>query len=542
MRHHKSNAFIDLDGIPYLLGIYMDRCNFQMVDRAMIQSGIYVDTTESMRAVIDIQIDDIGKKNMDGDLNARTNKQKLQDLIEGIRQMALAGKMELPVLCNSMIARINYRLENNRTGHVIRTMSEDVRITNRSTYLDINQNNIDDQALLSNFNDTIISTINQFTHGRDMMILRVTSIRLFYEMLRPDPLTPSVRKQVAPSINQAYNCGYGSLLDYHEAVQNQHFLGDADYRGNDVTPPDWSLFERFYHFEDNGSFIALHTQEINDPRVRTILVPCGKVDVNRAFVINPGHRIIFKFSIWKNDMVLMNDTSIVAKLLRAPVLPGKYHHHHHHHHCDPYHDVLSLCSDGLQMDYNQNSVINRLNNVIADLQDRIEVIEENQAIKDDTGTDSGETDTGGNDDTGTVTPPTTGNDDEESPDYLPGIPVLPERPIDPTNPIQVLYKMVTDLTEKVDQLIEEKNPSTPTPPTTEGESTPEGETEPPVVEEEEEETVPEGESESASVSETVSMHTNVTTAMNKVAKDVNDHQDDNTPTLLDVNSKLIKSE
>ena len=59
MRHHKSNAFIDLDGIPYLLGTYMDRCNFQMVDRAMIQSGIYVDTTESMRAVIDIQIDDI---------------------------------------------------------------------------------------------------------------------------------------------------------------------------------------------------------------------------------------------------------------------------------------------------------------------------------------------------------------------------------------------------------------------------------------------------------------------------------------------------
>ena len=60
------NAFIDLNGIPYLLAEYLDRNNFQQIDRSQIKSEIIVDQSESMRAVIDVSIDDIGKRASDG--------------------------------------------------------------------------------------------------------------------------------------------------------------------------------------------------------------------------------------------------------------------------------------------------------------------------------------------------------------------------------------------------------------------------------------------------------------------------------------------
>ena len=63
MNPHRTNGFIDLNGIPYLIGEYIDRTRFQMVDRGMIQDGIYIDTHEPMRAIVDVRIDDIGKKN-----------------------------------------------------------------------------------------------------------------------------------------------------------------------------------------------------------------------------------------------------------------------------------------------------------------------------------------------------------------------------------------------------------------------------------------------------------------------------------------------
>ena len=53
-----TNAFLNLNGIPYLVGEYLDRQQFRQLDRSMIQNQIAVNTQNSMRAVVKIDIDD----------------------------------------------------------------------------------------------------------------------------------------------------------------------------------------------------------------------------------------------------------------------------------------------------------------------------------------------------------------------------------------------------------------------------------------------------------------------------------------------------
>lgn len=429
-----SNAFLNLDGVPYLLGAYLDRSTFQMVDRGAIQTGIYVDTEMPMRAIIDIQVDDIGKKNQQGDLNVLTNRRQIELLLEGVRQMALHGKTQLPVLDNSLIARVNYRLEQAMNGKVLRSMTEDLRITNRSCYLDISSSLVDDQALISNFSDTIVSTINQFTYGQEKMILRITSIQLFYELYRPDAKMPAIRKE-ACNLNQTFQNAYPNLQQYHEAIQSHHFIGTHHRPCYPMTPPDWSFFEYFYHFEQDGHIIALHMPQLMDPRVNKVNIPCGKIDVNQMFVVNPGQRILFKFSIWKNDLVLMQDTMAIARLLRAPVHNNPHYHHHWCPNPDHYHDMMDNCMQGMQMDYNQNAVINQISGAVTDLQ--AQVAELVKQLNPDSPV--------------------------EDPDDTGSIPILPERPTDPTDPIQILIQNVNALTEKVNDLtqkVDQYHPST----------------------------------------------------------------------------------
>lgn len=428
MNPTRTNGFVNLNGIPYLIGDYIDRTSFQMVDRGMIQDGIYIDTHEPMRAIIDVRIDDIGKKNPEGDPNAQTNAVKVTEFLEAVREAALRGKMELPVIGNCLIAQINYQIENNRTGQVIRSMVEELVIDHRSNFIDISNGDEESQAILSNFCNTAVSSINKFTVAKDVMQLRITNIKFFYVLLQPNELVPPTRKLYPTTYKDAYCGPFDNLYDYHLAAQSQHYLGTNGELGNsNVVPPDWCFFNYFYHFEDNGKHIELHKQQINDPRTTKIKVPCGNVTVNRCFLINPGHRLIFKFSVWKNDMCIMSDTSAIAKLLRAPIFNvpdsdscncGNC--------CDRCYDH---CIDrrGIEMDFKQNAVINQLSGLVTDLTKKVEELETK------------------------IDPPI--EDDPEDPDTV--IPELPEKPFDPNNPIKMLFEMVKDLSEKVDQLMKE---------------------------------------------------------------------------------------
>ena len=321
--NNHTNAFIDLNGIPYVLGEYVDRTQFMQVDRSLIKSNIFIDQTESMRAVIDISIDDIGKVASDGSINAIGNTTKQKNLLKMIRNNASMLDNQLDVIRGGIVLRINYQLENYSTNQVIRSMTEDLRIPERVYALNINSKDVDDNSIIVNFNRAMVSTINEFTHGNDRMVLRITNVQMMYECVKRSIKLPRIKDSIVG--NESYNPLNGSIYDYHKNNQSQHFLGDPRCTsGNGYcdkpTLPAWSVFNRYYHFSEDASDLILHNEEIYDPMNEVVLIPCGNVRINRSFIINPGHRLIFKFSIWKNDVTLVNDTTNVAKALDVPVL------------------------------------------------------------------------------------------------------------------------------------------------------------------------------------------------------------------------------
>lgn len=434
-RHH-TNAFIDLNGVPYLLAEYLDRNNFQQVDRSLIKSEIFVDQTESMRAIIDISIDDIGKRASDGLPSIIGNNTKQKNLLKMITDNFEMMDHHFNVLRRGIVLRVNYQLENYRTRQVIRSMVEDLRITDRNYYLDINPRNINDNAIIVNFCNSMISTINEFTHGRDRMVIRITNIQMFYECLKTSPKVPRIKQSLSyvPYPDLYLPSVYGNEMDYykyHDSMQHHHFIGNApgydysDYGNEDVSmisPPSWSMFSRFYRFDHGGRDIILHGQEINDPMAKVVFLPCGTVRVNRTFMINPGHRLIFKFCIWKNDLTVVSDTTMIAHTIKAPLIEDCYdnicdhdhgehhcgHHHHHKHEEDiinpDYDTIVRLLREGRRIDEKQNCVINTLVGIVRDLQDMISPPTEDPDDPNNPGTDENpdENPDGDNDNEGTT--------------------------------------------------------------------------------------------------------------------------------------------
>lgn len=316
-----TNAFIDLNGVPYVLAEYVDKRSFQQIDRHLIRNEIYVDTREPNRAIVDVNVDDIGKRASDGYPATQGNNTKQKNLLNMATQMCEKLNHQFDTLRRGIVIRVNYQLEKTKNHSVIRSMVEDLPIRDRNYFLEVNSINIDDNAIITNFSDTLISNINEFTHGREQMILRFTNIQMFYECLRRDG---GIRRPVSylPPVKEI------DYYNYHDRIQNHHVYGPngINYAGYGIEPPEailpptWSMFNRYYHFDNDGHKIVFHEQEINDPRMMSVLIPCGNVQINRAFIINPCHKIIFKFSIWKNDLTIVNDCLPLAQAIQTPFL------------------------------------------------------------------------------------------------------------------------------------------------------------------------------------------------------------------------------
>lgn len=388
-----TNAFVDLNGFPYLLAEYLDRRNFQQIDRSMIRSEIHIDQTESMRAIVDISIDDIGKRASDGLPDVIGNTSKFTRLLEMIKTNSDRSDHQLNVVKRSIVIRVNYQLENQRTGQVIRSMCEDLRIDDRSYFLDINPRNIDDNAIIVNFSNSMVSSINEFTHGTDRMLLRITTVQMYYECLQKDPRVPRLQQMVSPQYaGERLPTMYGTeqeMHEYHQQMQHRHVFG---YGGDDgynshcydntsmISPPSWTGFNRYYHFDEDGHMIILHDQEIRYPGVKVLLIAAGVVAVNRAFTINPGHRIVFKFCIWKNDLTVVNDTLPIAEALEAYIGNGCHHDHYHeedhcHHPINPdYETMIRLYRELQCMNDRQNGVINQIMLKLDNLTDQVNAL------------------------------------------------------------------------------------------------------------------------------------------------------------------------
>lgn len=361
-QNRHSNAFLNLNGIPYVLAEYLDKNCFRQIDRSQIVSDVSIDQSESMVAVVDISIDDIGKRGGDGlpaVVGNNTNQKRLLDLIMN----GGCKNSQLNVLKRGIIMRVNYRLENARTHSVLRSMVEDIRINDRLYFIDINPRNVNDNAIITNFTSSVVSTINQFTHGTDKMILRITNVQMFYECVKSGPKVPRI-KQSLTQCNDGYPCSDMSCdpYYYHETNQHHHIMpeGEENIYGAEgvstISPNTWVCFNRFYHFDGKGKDIIFHFDEINDPMTKVALIPCGTMNINRTFIINPGHRIIFKFSVWKNDIIAVYDTSTIANALGAPSFsdcwnPSHHPHHDHDHHHDynpRYESMMVECLTRLQ--------------------------------------------------------------------------------------------------------------------------------------------------------------------------------------------------
>lgn len=398
-----AHVFVDLNGHPYLLAEYMDRHSLQQVDRSAIISGITIDTSDAMRAVIDISINDIGERN-DSTPNIVGNGTKTKWLLDIISRNANQLEGNLPVLKSGIIMRVNYQLEvqgrNRAPGRVIRSMVEDLRITDRKYFLDINRFNFNDNAVIVNFSNSMISTINEFTHGRDRMVLRVTNVQMFYELVSDRQPVPRIKQSLVshpfdrPSGGN-FRSGTNEEYYYQREMQNTHYIGDPPfYTENElVSPPSWAMFNQFYHFDQDGRRIILHQNEIYDPMGKTTLIPCGRANVNRTFLINPGHRLIFKFSVWKNDVTAVFDTLNVARALKAKFYDCSDHHcthgncqcdndHHDHHHDHKYNHHDHGCSEHneysklVSMLFEERKKNEASGKTISDLLDRIKTLED----------------------------------------------------------------------------------------------------------------------------------------------------------------------
>lgn len=322
-RVNHTNVFALINGMPYIVGEYADDEHYQQLDSSMVKNEINIDQSEAMRTVIDMSITDIDRVASTGRLDVLGNNTKKESLIRLIRSNYQQLDHQLPMIKRGLVIRVNYQIENKRTGQVIRTLIETLRIPERYYFLYVNPDNVDDNAIIANFSDSIVSTINQFSHGTDPMILRITSLQLSYELLRQNPVRPRVSKMFHEDVpvyqGPAEYATNHEIYNYHDKMQPRVSIGGYY---NKPQCGNYYHYNTFYHFDETCDSMILHMEEINDKNAQVFNIHVGQVQVNRAFVINPGSRIIFKIAVWKNDLALVNSAREVAEALGVePFVP-----------------------------------------------------------------------------------------------------------------------------------------------------------------------------------------------------------------------------
>ena len=175
--HNAINAFIDINGHPYILDDYLDDIRFKQIDVASVSNSISISSPETNRTIVEISIDNT--KPIIG------NRIKYSRLIETIFKNVRTDRQNiLPVIQKSLIAEVSYTLENQQTGEILKSANEKLSIKNRDYFLDINVKSIADNAidncLITHFEDSLVTSVMEFLHGSETMICRVNNIKLFY--------------------------------------------------------------------------------------------------------------------------------------------------------------------------------------------------------------------------------------------------------------------------------------------------------------------------------------------------------------------------
>lgn len=288
----KINGFIDVREAPYLLGEYIQDDQFIPLPLSEINNGTSI-STENRTSVVTIDIDQT-YKDEEENIFIKGNNQKtleLEDMITNMRDHLM--KHDFGIIRKGLLVRINYRLENAVNGKIIKSVTENFKIYRAGLYSYALPSSVNDIGVINKYSDSVVSTINQFTHGTDGLKLRVNTIKLFYESVIPHPpycdLYPPHYPYGYPMVDPNIPCH----------------------------PVNHNYMNNFFHYGSSNKDIFLNETAIDDER-KFVLIPCGSVFINKAFNVMPSHRIIFRINVWKNDLTVVPDTSTIASLLNIP--------------------------------------------------------------------------------------------------------------------------------------------------------------------------------------------------------------------------------
>ena len=102
----RNKLFLDLNGVPYVVGEYFNNQNLSTIDRTLITNGISIDNTEAYRAVVRINIDDIGRRASDNLPATMGNRTKQKALLTMIHNNAPRLNQVLDTVRPGLIVRV----------------------------------------------------------------------------------------------------------------------------------------------------------------------------------------------------------------------------------------------------------------------------------------------------------------------------------------------------------------------------------------------------------------------------------------------------
>jgi len=330
----KANLFLNLNGIPYVGGEYIENVKFQTIDWSTIHNQLMIDNTGTQASVVDIVLDNAGDSPIG-------NREAYRKLLDSVARHAKGGFID--VVRPTLVAVLDYQIESEKTGQLLKKAKVDIPLNHRGYYVNVSSGELGDNTFIVNSTDSITRTITERPYGNDRVIVRLTGINLHYVgLLRPamDPGKGPKGSEDYPTFRPDDNARYPHM-DWHESAQPKHSFEPIPYTYNWSkdphhdqlrVPPNWWACNRYYHFEDRGSNLVLHLGDIKS-LVATYRIPVGKVAFNRVFSVGQGYKVLFRVSVWSNDAVIITNTAKIAQLMG---LPGSHPEH------QPESDILRM--------------------------------------------------------------------------------------------------------------------------------------------------------------------------------------------------------
>lgn len=287
----KINAFIDVDSVPYILGDYFNGKQYLNLEPTEVIDSVTIDQSVPNRSLIEISINQVNKDSQ-GNLMPMGNIEKkgnLEQMVSDYREAISSNYFG--VIRKGLIVRLNYRIET-ESGQIVKSVSEDFKIYDAGLYNYVGDKNVADPALIVNYCDSIVSSINSYTHGTQGLILRINSVKLFYEVISPGKFCyPQYTKKFYPYGKPRHDHG---LNRYEEAIKSRN---------------------NYYRFGNNNRDIFVNMTDVDSERRRVGMISCGTFYINKLFPVHPAQRIIFKLSVWKNDITIVPNTTQIANIL-----------------------------------------------------------------------------------------------------------------------------------------------------------------------------------------------------------------------------------